>query len=117
MNRNHRCLSFGLLVAALCAAGVALAEATPTPGSGLLAPDNHVLILIDHQPQMAFATKSIDIVEFRNNVTGLAKTAKVFAVPTILTTRAVDRLLIREDGLDLGEHRAREAFLCGSRHP
>jgi len=44
VNRNHRYLSFGLLVAALCAAGVAWAEATPTPGSGLLAPDNHVLI-------------------------------------------------------------------------
>lgn len=66
----------------------ALAEAKPTPGAGLLSPENHTLILIDHQPQMAFATKSIDIVELRNNVTGLAKSAKVFNVPTILTTVA-----------------------------
>jgi len=58
------------------------------PGKGLLSPDDHTLILIDHQPQMAFATKSHDIVELRNNVTGLAKAAKVFEVPTILTTVA-----------------------------
>lgn len=66
----------------------ALADAKPTPGKSLLDPTNHTLILIDHQPQMAFATKSIDIVELRNNITGLAKAAKVFNVPTILTTVA-----------------------------
>ncbi|MEE4175568.1 MAG: hydrolase [Xanthomonadales bacterium] len=59
-----------------------------TPGKGLLSPDDHTLILIDHQPQMAFATKSHDIVELRNNVTGLAKAARAFDVPTILTTVA-----------------------------
>ncbi|OGG45829.1 MAG: hydrolase [Candidatus Handelsmanbacteria bacterium RIFCSPLOWO2_12_FULL_64_10] len=58
------------------------------PAQRLLSPTNHTLVLIDHQPQMAFATKSIDIVELRNNVTGLAKAAKVFKVPTILTTVA-----------------------------
>lgn len=58
------------------------------PSPRMLTPTNHILILIDHQPQMAFATKSIDIVELRNNVTGLAKAAKVFNVPAILTTVA-----------------------------
>jgi nicotinamidase-related amidase len=58
------------------------------PSAKLLTPQNHSLILIDHQPQMAFATRSIDIAELRNNVTGLAKAAKVFKVPTILTTVA-----------------------------
>lgn len=72
---------------ALTASGV-LADARPEPAERLLAPDNHALILIDHQPQMAFATASIDIVELRNNVTGLAKSARVFNVPTILTTVA-----------------------------
>lgn len=71
--------------AALMTVGGAQAGA---PGKGLLAPDNHVLILIDHQPQMAFATRSHDVQEVRNNVTGLAKAAKVFKVPTILTTVA-----------------------------
>ncbi len=69
-------------------ANTALAAATPEPGKDLLNPDNHVLILIDHQPQMAFATRSIDIAELRNNVTGLAKAAKAFGVPMILTTVA-----------------------------
>lgn len=71
---------------------LALALVSPAvagkPGKKLLTPDNHTLILIDHQPQMAFATRSIDIVELRNNVTGVAKAAKSFKVPTILTTVA-----------------------------
>jgi nicotinamidase-related amidase len=58
------------------------------PSAKLLTPQNHALILIDHQPQMAFATRSIDVTELRNNVTGLAKAANVFKVPTILTTVA-----------------------------
>lgn len=58
------------------------------PSAKLLTPQNHTLILIDHQPQMAFATRSIDIAELRNNVTGLAKAASAFKVPTILTTVA-----------------------------
>lgn len=58
------------------------------PSAKLLTPQNHSLILIDHQPQMAFATRSIDIAELRNNVTGLAKAASAFKVPTLLTTVA-----------------------------
>jgi nicotinamidase-related amidase len=58
------------------------------PSPRLLDPQNHVLILIDHQPQMAFAVRSIDVAELRNNTTGLAKAAKAFSVPTILTTVA-----------------------------
>lgn len=58
------------------------------PSEKLLTPKNHTLILIDHQPQMAFATRSIDIAQLRNNTTGLAKSAKIFNVPTILTTVA-----------------------------
>jgi nicotinamidase-related amidase len=54
----------------------------------LLTPQNSAVILIDHQPQMAFATRSIDTGSLVNNVTGLAKAAKVFGVPTILTTVA-----------------------------
>ena len=54
----------------------------------LLTPQNAVLVLIDHQPQMAFAAQSMDTQALVNNVTGLAKAAKVFKVPTILTTVA-----------------------------
>lgn len=56
----------------------------------LLTPGNCLLLLIDHQPQMAFATHSIDSQTLVNNVTGLAKSAKVFGVPTILTTVAAE---------------------------
>ena len=38
------------------------------PGNTLLNPTNHTLIMIDHQSQMSFATKSIDPVQLRNNV-------------------------------------------------
>lgn len=82
----HR-IARGLAAGAL-AIGLVSAAQAGAPGESLLSPGDHTLILIDHQPQMAFATKSHDIVELRNNVTGLAKAAKVFEVPTILTTVA-----------------------------
>ena len=59
------------------------------PGAHLLNPNNSVLTLIDHQPQMAFGTASIDRQALVNNVVGLAKAAKAFDVPTVLTTVAV----------------------------
>lgn len=65
-----------------------MTQATATPAKGLLSPKDHALILIDHQSQMAFATKSIDLVALRNNTALVAKAAKTFKVPTILTTVA-----------------------------
>ena len=63
-------------------------KATAAPGKTLLSPTDHTLILIDHQPQMAFATKSIDATLLRNNAGLVARAAKVFDVSTILTTVA-----------------------------
>ena len=63
-------------------------KAQPTPGKTLLSPTDHTLIMIDHQSQMAFATKSIDAVLLRNNAALVAKAAREFNVPTILTTVA-----------------------------
>lgn len=54
----------------------------------LLTPTNCALALIDHQPQMFFGVQSADRQTIINNVVGLAKTAKLFKVPTILTTVA-----------------------------
>jgi len=62
--------------------------ATPTPGSALLNPTNHALVLIDFQSQMAFATKSIDAVSLRTNAALTSRAAAGFKVPTILTTVA-----------------------------
>lgn len=52
----------------------------------LLTPSNCTLLLIDYQPQMFFPVRNIDGQTLINNATGLAKAAKVFNVPTILTT-------------------------------
>lgn len=54
----------------------------------LLTPNNCTLILIDHQPQMFFGVESASRQTIQNNVVGLAKAAKIFKVPTILTTVA-----------------------------
>lgn len=62
--------------------------ANVTPAKSLLTPDNHALILIDHQSQMAFATRSIDAVLLRNNAAMSAHAARIFNVATILTTVA-----------------------------
>ena len=62
--------------------------ATATPGKSLISPDNHALVLIDFQSQMAFATKSISAELLRNNAALISRGAKSFNVPTILTTVA-----------------------------
>lgn len=54
----------------------------------LLDPTSCVVLMIDYQPQMAFGVKSIDGQTLINNVTGLAKAARVFDVPVVLTSVA-----------------------------
>ena len=57
----------------------------------LLTPDNCVLLLIDHQPFQFAGLRSHDTQTIINNVVGLAKSAKVFGVLTLLTTVVEDR--------------------------
>jgi nicotinamidase-related amidase len=57
----------------------------------LLTPDNCVLILIDHQPFQFAGLRSHDTQTIINNVVGLAKSAKIFGVPTLLTTVVENR--------------------------
>ncbi|MEM8688494.1 MAG: hydrolase [Pseudomonadota bacterium] len=52
----------------------------------LLTPENCQLIFIDHQPQMAFGVQSIDRQTLKNNTVALAKSAKIFNIPTTITT-------------------------------
>lgn len=61
-------------------------QATAKPALSLLSPTDHALVLIDHQSQMAFATKSIDVVNLRANAAILAQTAKGFGVSTVVST-------------------------------
>ncbi|AAR34719.1 hydrolase [Geobacter sulfurreducens] len=52
----------------------------------LLNPQNSAVIFIDFQPQMTFGVANIDRQTLFNNVILLAKAARIFKVPTILTT-------------------------------
>jgi nicotinamidase-related amidase len=54
--------------------------------ASLLRPEDSVLVLIDHQPYQLANLNSHDPHIVVNNSTALAKSAKVFNVPTILTS-------------------------------
>jgi nicotinamidase-related amidase len=56
----------------------------------LIDPSEFALCLIDHQPQMFFGVGSTHRECVMNSVVGLAKAAKIFKVPTILTTVSKD---------------------------
>lgn len=58
------------------------------PSTNLLSPDNHALVLIDFEGQMAFATSNIALSELRNNVAIICGASKIFNVPTVVTTVA-----------------------------
>ena len=57
----------------------------------LLRPEDSFLVLIDHQPYQFTNLNSHEPTVIINNVVGLAKGAKVFDVPTILTTVIEER--------------------------
>lgn len=56
--------------------------------TGLMEPDECVLLLIDHQPQMTFAVRSHEVVLLMEQTVALAKAARLFEVPCVLTTVA-----------------------------
>jgi nicotinamidase-related amidase len=64
---------------------------TKTGLDALLTPERSVLMLIDHQAFQFANLNSHDPTLIVNNVVGLAKAAKAFKVPTILTTVTEDR--------------------------
>lgn len=51
----------------------------------LYTPQDSAIVFIDHQPQMTFGVANIDRATLINNVTLLAKVAKEFQVPAVLT--------------------------------
>jgi nicotinamidase-related amidase len=57
----------------------------PDPKHQLLTPENSAVVFIDHQPQMTFGVANIDRQALINNVITLAKGAKIFGVPAVLT--------------------------------
>ena len=89
--RRFRNLFIGVLVAAGMTTSVS-GQSTKYNGIGtLLTPDNCILILIDHQPFQFGTLGSAPAQTVLNNVIGLAKTGKVFKVPTLLTSVIEDR--------------------------
>ena len=63
-----------------------MAKSPKTGLDALLRPEDSVLVLIDHQPYQFTNLNSHEPTMIVNNVIALAKTAKVFNVPTILST-------------------------------
>ncbi|MGW6578682.1 hydrolase [Streptomyces globisporus] len=57
----------------------------------LLTPEESVVVLIDHQPFQIANLHSHEPTMVVNNVVGLAKTARAYGVPTILTTVLAER--------------------------
>lgn len=51
----------------------------------LYTPEDSVVVFIDHQPQMTFGVANIDRATLINNVTLLARVAKEFNIPAIIT--------------------------------
>lgn len=61
----------------------------PTPNSlEMLSPDNAALVLIDFQPAMYQGVQSHDRLSIVHNVQVLAKTAKLFKLPVLISTVA-----------------------------
>jgi nicotinamidase-related amidase len=66
------------------------AQVKAAPSADLLTPDNAVMVFVDHQPQMFFGTGSGDRAAIINSTVGLAKAARAFDVPAVLTTVAAE---------------------------
>ena len=55
-------------------------------GDNRLSKDNAALLMVDHQTGLMQLVKDYGVDEFKNNILALADTAKLFNLPTILTT-------------------------------
>ncbi len=83
------------LLAVTVAANAQWKQYNPNPNNDpangaaqLLNPTNHVLLMIDHESQMAFAVESQPIEELRNNAGLVAGTSKIYEIATVITTVA-----------------------------
>jgi len=58
--------------------------------NGTLTPKNSALLMIDHQTGISSGVADMSQTEFTNNVVALAKTGRMFDLPTVITTSAAD---------------------------
>lgn len=56
-----------------------------------LTPDEAAMILIDYQTGLMLGCQTLDMQTLRNNIVGLAKVAKLFKIPTLLTLGGANR--------------------------
>ncbi|HEX4045815.1 MAG TPA: isochorismate family cysteine hydrolase YcaC [Gammaproteobacteria bacterium] len=61
-------------------------SASAQAGNNRLSPDNAALLMVDHQTGLMQLVKDYSPDEFKNNVLALADIAKLYNLPTILTT-------------------------------
>ena len=91
LKRRFLSLIAGLILS-ICGSTAIAQNANKFNGLGtLLTPDNCALLLIDHQPFQFATLGSNDAQTVLNGATALAKTAKMFKVPTLLTIVVKDR--------------------------
>ena len=69
---------------------VKIKDVNAEPAASLLTPEDSVVVLVDYQPQMFFSVTNTDRGQIINAAVALAKSAKVFDVPVILTTVAAE---------------------------
>jgi len=67
----------------------------------LLDPENHAVLLIDHQYLQLLTVRSHDTATLVNNVTALAKAAKLFNVPALITTAFAERQAVVKEIQDV----------------
>jgi nicotinamidase-related amidase len=61
-------------------------EETVAATEDLLTPENAALLLIDHQVGLLTCVRTMDSLNLKNNIIALAKLAKIFKLPVVLTT-------------------------------
>jgi len=59
--------------------------------NNLLTPDNHALLLIDHQYLQLLTLRSHEASQVISNAQAISKTAKIFNIPILLTTAFAER--------------------------
>jgi len=67
-----------------------MSDATPSKYFERVTPENSALLLIDHQAGIMQGVRDVELPTLRANAIALANAAKVFELPTILTTSAAD---------------------------
>jgi nicotinamidase-related amidase len=66
-----------------------LTEEQMAEAEDYLTPNNAAMLLIDHQVGLLTCVRTMDPVNLKNNIIALAKLAKIFKLPVVLTTSGV----------------------------